>query len=170
EQLDDALPSSLEKTNLLRCWSRRDRRRSQGSDTLDRGFRPYDFFRQGGLVKGLVIMLDLDLIAGLIGRGVVVPDTLHFVVGGIEMGVRDDQHFDLLTALDFGQVLALLVEQEGGNGNRQNRTDLCGTLLKGLFLDQAHNGQGEGFHATDGALALTAGANLVTGFAQGGTQ
>ena len=89
---------------------------------------------------------------------------------GLEVGVRYDGDLDAVTRLDLPQGLALLVEQEAGDLDGDLGDDAPGLLLHRLFLDQAQDRQRQGFHAADGAVAGTAGTDLLAGLAERGAQ
>src|SRR5690606_9002749 len=135
KQFDDLSGQAFEKTNLFRCLGGRDRCRGQGRNTLDRCFRAYDLFRQSCFVDRVVVMFDLDLVASLVSRDVVVADPLYFVMRCVEVGIWNDQHLDLLTTFNFCQVFALLVEKEGCHGNGQDGAYLSRALLERFFLN-----------------------------------
>src|SRR5690606_23645813 len=84
----------------------------------------------------------------------------------VEVRVGDDYNLDLLATLDLCKMLTLLVEQERGDRDRKDGAHFGGPVLEGFFFNQAHDRQRQRFDAANSALALTAGADFITGFAQ----
>ncbi|MCY1277542.1 hypothetical protein D9M70_262410 [compost metagenome] len=111
-------------------------------------------------------------IAGLASEklGAVVAQALHFEVRSFQVIVRQDEDARTGAQLDLGDGVALLVEQEGGDLERNAGADFRGAVLQGFFLDQAQDGQRQGFDVTDDALSIATGADDAAGFAEGRTQ
>ena len=146
------------------------RRRGVRRHQLHRRLLGFDFGvlgGQGGRV--LLAFQQLQLVAHL-GLGLVVANALDLEVRGFQVGVGDNQHAHFVDAFDFPQYRALLVEQVGGHGHRHLGLDLPGALLHYLFLDQAEDAQGQGFHVADVAQAVTARAHDAGGLAEAGAQ
>ena len=141
--------------------------------------RPYGclftnrFFRDRGFEDFLFTLAVFlgHLVAGdMLGRCFVVahPDDFEVRCFHVRHGHHDDTHF--LARLDICQLLALFVQKESGNRHGNNSPHFAGLVFRGLFVDQAHDAQGEGFNAPDGALAFATRANLAAGFSEGGAQ
>ena len=89
---------------------------------------------------------------------------------GIHVRVRQYQQADLGAGFGLGQHIALLVEQEGGDGYRNVGAHFCGAILQRFFFDQAQHRERQGFNVADGAAAVTAGADDAAGLTQGRAQ
>ena len=140
-------------------------------DGLHRGFLANQ--GAGGADRlDVLVFARRHLVAGVAGDqlGAVVAQALHFEVRGIQVGVRQDVDAGAGTQLDLGDGVALLVEQEGGNLEGHAGADFGGAVLEGFFLDQAQDGQRQGFHVADDALAVATRADDAAGFAQRRTQ
>ena len=79
---------------------------------------------------------------------------LYFIVGQRHrrIGHQDDMHARAF--LDVEHSLALLVEKEGGDFDREPRDDTAGHVLHRLFFDDAQNRQRQGLRAPDVAAAV----------------
>jgi hypothetical protein len=97
-------------------------------------------------------------------------DALDSVVGRFQVLIRQEDDLHALPLLDVEDAAPFLVEQEGGDVDGQLREDALGVLLHRLFLDDAQDGQREGFDPADGALAAAAGTYELAGLAQRGAQ
>ena len=107
------------------------------------------------------------LVAGnVLGRGFVLTHSQNFEMRCFHVRNRYHNHAHFLACFNVGQLLALLVQQEGRYGDRNNGTNFAGLLLGGLFVDQAHDAQCQRLDATNSALAFTARADFAAGLAQ----
>ena len=88
-------------------------------------------------------------------------DTFQFVLGRIHVLVRHQHDTDIVTLLDFGDHVALFIEQVGGNLHRKLGHYAPGAFLERLFLDNAQDGKGQRVNAANEAMAVTTGAHLV---------
>ncbi len=71
-----------------------------------------------------------------------------------------------MALFDGADRIALFVEQEGGDLDRQLGDDPTGFVLHRFFLDQPQHAQRQRFHVADGALAVAARADDVAGLIQ----
>ena len=117
-------------------------------------------FARGHFIAGL---------AGLHFRAV-VAQALHFEVRGFHMVIRQNDDARTGPQFDLGDVVALLVEQEGGNRNRHLGTNLGSAILQCFFFDQAQNRQRQRLDIADDALTGAARADDTAAFAQRWTQ
>ena len=156
---------------FLAGWRRcRSGRRSRRANGFYSGLFAYRLFGAGhfndGFFFALVVLLG-NLVAGNVFRGgFILAQADDFEVRGFHVGHRGNHNRDSLAGFDIGQLLALLVQQEGGHRDRHHGADFGGFFLGRLFVDQAHDAQGQGFDTPDGALAFTARAHFTAGFTQ----
>jgi hypothetical protein len=87
-----------------------------------------------------------------------------------EMNVRNQQDGDLVAQLDGLDVRALLVEQEGGDIDRNLDMHGAGVFLHRFLFEDAQDVQRSGFGGADVAGAGAARAGDVAGFGQGRAQ
>jgi hypothetical protein len=149
------------------------RSRLQRGGLLDRGFLDALGFGTATQVQMPFLYPRDQLIARLFGGQplrILGTDPFDTEVRGLQVRIGEQQDVDPLALFDAKNGIALFVQQEGGHVHRQLRQDALGVLLHGLLLQDAENGEGQGLDAADGALALAARADELTGLAQGGAQ
>src|SRR5574343_671613 len=165
--------------------SRRDHRSGFGLLRQIRG----RLFRRNTLDGGLLARLRGLLLGGLLDRlferhvdhlvrwfaAVVMVQIVMTQAGDrvrrrFEMNVRDQQDSDLVAQLDGLNVGALLVEQEGGDIDRNLDMHGTGVFLHGLLFEDAQDVQRRRFGRADVAGAGAARAGDVAGFGQCRTQ
>ena len=92
------------------------------------------------------------------------------VLRRLEVAVGDQHQADLVAQLDLGDVVTLLIEQEGGDIHRDLAVQGAGVVLHGLLFEDAQDVQGRGFGAADVAGAVAARAGDVAGLGEGRAQ
>ena len=151
-----------------RCLCR-GRRRRGGADGLHCGLFASRLLRSGGLKHfffALAVFLGHLITGDMLGAGLVITHADDLEMRRFHMRRRYDNKTDFLARFNVSKLLALLVEQEGGNGDRNDGPHFARLLFGRLFVNQAHDAQGEGFNPADGALPLTARADFAAGFTQ----
>ncbi len=113
-------------------------------------------------------VLCVDLVAGLrfLIVHLVIAQALDLEVRRIHVRFGQQDDVDAFALFDLGDGGTFLVEQERGDRDGQYGTNLRAAVLHGLFFDQAQDGQRQGAHVTDGALAVAARADHAAGFTQ----
>ena len=101
---------------------------------------------------------------------VVLTQALDVVVRRLELGVRDEHDGHAVACLKLRDVVALLVEEEGGDVDGNLRVHGARAFLHGLFLKDAQDLQGAAFRVADHADAVAARAGDVAAFGKGRTQ
>jgi hypothetical protein len=71
-----------------------------------------------------------------------------------EFVVGDDDHGDVVTRFDLGKLLALLVDEEVGNGRWCLHEHLARAVLHRMLLDQSQGRQRQRFDAADAPVAV----------------
>ena len=99
-----------------------------------------------------------------------MAQALELVVRRLQVRIGDQQHVDALLEFDARDLLALLIEQEGGHLHRHLNMHGSRVVLHRLFLHHAQDLQGRALGVPDVAGALAARAGDVGAFAQGGAQ
>ncbi len=143
------------------------------SDGLDHGFLArLGFFLLALAVGHVGFGFFGQVVAGLavFEARVVVLDALELVVWRVEVLVRDQDHGNAVTVLDFQHFTAFFVEQERCHIDRHLHVDGGRVFLHCLFLDDAQDLQGRRFGITDVAGAGAARAGHVGAFRQRRTQ
>ncbi len=92
-----------------------------------------------------------------------LPQPFEAEQRGLQVGVGDDAQADFAALLDLQQVVALLVEQVGGDRHRHDGANFGAAALGGLLLEDAHDRQRQRLHAADRALPVAARAGDVAG-------
>ena len=131
----------------------------------------------GGLLRpachgGRVFNLFGHLVAGFdaVQTRIVVLQTLEFVVRCLEGFVGHQQHIDALLQLNFGDLRALLVQQERRHFDRHLGVDGGAVVLHGLFLNDAQNLQCRALGVADVACATASRARNRGPFGECGLQ
>ncbi len=146
------------------------RRRRAGHDVGDSGFRsglmwvsflPDSFFRSRRRGDVLVTAGNDFLVFEI-----VIADTADVVMRRFHVRVGNNGQIDIATLLYVGDRLALFVQQESRNGNRQAGNDFAGHFLHGFFFDQAQDGQRHRVGAANVTLTRATRADDLAGFAQ----
>ena len=146
-------------------------------------------FRRNALDRSFLARLGAFLLAGLLGRfldrlvdhpvggfaqvvvvQVVVAQAGDRVRRRLEVNVRDQQDGDLVAQFDGLDVRTLLVEQEGGDIDRNLDMHGAGVFLHCFLFEDAQDVQRGGFGRADVASAGAARAGDVAGFGEGRTQ
>ena len=116
---------------------------------------------------GLDFLAQCQLVAGFVDV-FVAAQTLNFVTRRLHALVGDDHDRRAGALLDGRNHRALFVEQEVCNCHRCMDQHPGSVVLHGLFLGQADDRQRQRFHGANRAVAFTAWAGDVAGFAQRG--
>ena len=95
-----------------------------------------------------------------------MSQTFQPVVRRVEVFIGHQQHGHALLHFDFGDLGALLVQQEAGHFHRHLHMHSGGVVLHRLFLHHAQNLQRTGFGVADVAGAVAARAGDVAAFAE----
>ena len=101
---------------------------------------------------------------------VVLTQALDVVVRRLELGVRDEHDGHAVAGLKLRDVVALLVEEEGGDVDGNLSVHGARAFLHGFFLKDAQDLQGAAFRVADHADAVAARAGDVAAFGKGRTQ
>ena len=95
-----------------------------------------------------------------------MTQTDDLVLRRLEVNIGNQHQIDLVPHLDFRDVDALLVEQEGGDVDRHLAVQGAGVLLHRLLFEDAQDMQGRGLGAADVAGAAAARAGDVAGLGE----
>ena len=158
----------------LGLGDRRGRRRGRRGrpDTLDHRLlvRTPRRRRTGLRLELFLVILGQRVGPELIVRQFVHPQPVQLEMRRFQRFVRDQQNPDPMPLFDGANRLAFLVEQKGGDLDGQLHDDPAGSILDRLFLNQPQHAQRQRIDVADGALAVAARADDVTGLLQRRTQ
>ena len=84
---------------------------------------------------------------------ITIAQTLDVVVWGFQVGVGNNNDAGIVAFFDFGNHLALFVEQESRNGDWNLGANFGRFVLHRLFFHQAQDGQCQRLDIANGALA-----------------